>query len=131
MSYRLELRLIGLPKRINQMSGTHWAVRAREATKWKARLAGKMILTRQSPPPAPLQRAKVTLVRHSSRCPDYDGLVVSFKPVMDALVTALVIRDDSMAVIGQPTYEWKPAAKLGGFVTILVEEVPEISKNSA
>lgn len=84
---------------------------------------GKMIVTRQAPPPRPLTKAKLTLIRHSSRCPDYDGLVVSFKPVVDALKKCGIIADDSMSVIGKPTYEWKKIGVREGKIAVIVDEI--------
>lgn len=75
---------------------------------------------RQSPP---CQRAHVTLTRGSSREPDFEALVVSFKPVVDALVRAGVIQDDNPKVIGQPTYKWEPAGRGKGFIRVKVESI--------
>lgn len=123
MNYRLELELIGLPKRINQAPGASWHSRHNESRKWHQRVLGSMIVKRLTVPPMPLDRAKVTFIRHSSRCPDYDGLVHSFKPVMDALKKSLIIKDDSMAHVGIPEYKWVLAKKKEGKITVIVEEI--------
>ncbi len=120
--YYLSLTLIGLPKRFNQGQGAHWSVRHRESQKWHKRLMGKMILSRISPPARPLAKAHVTLIRYSSRAPDYDGLVQSFKPVMDALKKCLIISDDNMKVIGRPDYRWECAKQNEGKIEIIVQE---------
>lgn len=120
--YRLELELTGLPKRINEWSGSSWHSKYRESQKWLKRLMGKMLVNRQSPPPRPLNKAKITLTRYSSRSPDYDGLVISFKPLIDALKNHLIISDDSMKVIGKPVYEWVQVRPREGRIKIVVEE---------
>lgn len=56
--------------------------------------------TRGKLPTAPLQKARIVIVRHSFRMLDYDGLVGSMKPVVDALVTAGVLIDDNWGVTG-------------------------------
>lgn len=121
--YRLELEISGLPKRFNQGQGSHWTVRHQEAQKWHKRVLGRMVVTRSFPPKRPLSRARVTLIRYSSRAPDFDGLVQSFKPVMDALKKCLIILDDNMEVIGKPDYRWEQTCRGEGKIRILVEEV--------
>lgn len=121
--YQLHLTLIGLPKRPNQSSGASWHSRHRESQRWHKRVLGRMLLERKSPPPAPLKRAQLTLIRHSSRAPDYDGLVHSFKPVVDALKKCLVISDDNMGVIGRPDYKWEKAGQKAGKIEIRVLEI--------
>ena len=73
-------------------------------------------------PNHPLEKAVVTCVRHSSRCPDYDGLVGSFKFVIDALKTCKIIKDDNMKVIGMPNFYWEYAPEKQGFIEICIEE---------
>lgn len=121
--FRFEIELIGLPERINEFSGSCWQRRHRERQKWHKRFLGKMILTRQTPPLKPLQKAKLTLIRHSSRTPDFDGLVISFKPIVDCLKHIGFIQDDNMDVIGMPDYKWIKCKPKAGKIQILVEEV--------
>lgn len=77
----------------------------------------------QHRPVAPLKRARVSLTRGSSREPDYEALVVSAKPILDALVRAGVIADDAPRVIGRPEYEWEKAPRERGYVRVTVDEV--------
>lgn len=118
--YSLEFRLEGLPKTTNSGGRAHWAVKALEARKWKNSVAG-MVGTNK--PKEPLQKAKLTLRRCSSSAPDFDGLVSSFKHVVDALQDCGVIVNDKMTTIGTPTYEWFPASRGKGFITVKVEEL--------
>jgi Holliday junction resolvase RusA-like endonuclease len=126
--YRLSIELIGLPKRFNQGQGAHWSTRHRESQKWHKRLLGKMVVTRARPPELPLKRAHLKLTRYSSRAPDYDGLVQSFKPVVDALKKCLIISDDSMAVIGKPDYCWEKTGQREGKIKIELIEIIDASK---
>lgn len=52
--------------------------------------------------------------------PDYDGLVSGFKHLIDALTEAGIIADDSMNVIGMPTFKWEKAPVGKGNVEIQV-----------
>lgn len=121
MSYRLEFTLQGLPKLANGSYG-HWRVRAAAAKAWKQRSFATAWPDR---PPQPLKKAKVTLIRHSSSEPDFDGLVSSFKNVLDGLKQARVIEDDRGSVIGQPSYQWAKSAPKKGFVTVIVESIDQ------
>lgn len=121
--YRLELSLIGLPKRVNQAPGGSWHSKYAESLKWHKRVMGKMIVERKLPPSKPLTQAHLTLIRYSSVAPDYDGLVHSFKPVIDALRKCLIIQDDNMKVIGRPDYQWKQAKPNEGKIEIIVLEI--------
>lgn len=116
--YTLNITVPGLPKRINQMSGRTWYVRSAESKKWLSSISAYATI-----PPNPIRRAKLTLVRFSSRCPDYDGLVSSFKHVIDALVTLRILEDDSMIHIGMPDFMWVITDRGKGKIQIIVEEL--------
>lgn len=103
----------------NQHSRMHWAQRKREADVWKALIRAKAYECKIDN--LNLPKAHITLTRHSSRCPDYDGLVSSFKRAIDGLVDAQVIQDDSFHVIGASRYLWVKAPPGKGFVTIKIE----------
>lgn len=110
---------MGLPPLPNAKK--HWRKVSSDRKKWRTWSALTFCDKR---PPAPLQRAKLTLTRHSSSEPDYDGLVASFKSVVDGLVDAKVLVNDKPANIGIPEYRWMyERAKLGR-ITIAIEEVP-------
>lgn len=74
-------------------------------------------------PPEPLKYARLTLVRFSSVCPDFDGLVSSWKPVIDGLIHARIIEDDSMKNIGMPKFHWEKAPPKKGWILVRVEEL--------
>lgn len=121
-NYRLYLRLEGLPQRVNQNGRKHWAVKAKEARFWRSLVESKVTLSMR--PKYPLKQAKVKVTRHSSNCPDFDGLVSSFKHVIDGLMDASVIEDDNFGVIGMPEFCWVKAARGAGFIEIEVWGLP-------
>lgn len=118
--YRLEFRINKLPP--NPLNGRHGSWRAKAAARkfWK-----ELAIAAIGPeiPEKPLKKAKCTFTRHSSAEPDFDGLVASFKPVVDSLKAAKVIEDDKPSVIGQPEYRWEKAKRGEGSVTVTVEEI--------
>lgn len=119
--YRLEFTMAGLPKTTNAKRGFgHWSQYYKESVKWKKNILPYLISKR---PEAPLQKAKLTLVRGSSVEPDFDNLVSSFKHLIDALVDARILVNDRCENIGQPSYAWEKAQQGKGYVRILVEEI--------
>lgn len=118
--YLLEFTIPGLPKTTNSGGRAHWAVKTKEARIWKAHvwtaITGKMLAY-------PLERAQLTLIRHSASEPDYDGLVSSFKHVIDALVEVKVLVNDRQSNIGQSKYQWQKASPGKGCITVKIEEV--------
>ena len=121
MAYYLEFKLDGLPKTTNAKRGFgHWAQYYRESVKWKKSLIPYFTSMK---PSKPLKKARLTLTRYSSSQPDYDGLVSSFKHVIDALVDAGILENDKPQNIGRSTYTWEKAEKNKGYIRVLVEEI--------
>lgn len=120
MAYLLEFELPGLPRTTNALM-VHWRVRHTHGQRWKRSVHLECL--RRGVPPKPLEKAKVTLTRCSARECDFDGLVSSFKNLMDGLTEAGVIKDDKPSVIGQPIYLWEYARPNMGKVKIKVEEL--------
>jgi hypothetical protein len=79
-----------------------------------------MAATMAKRPKEPYKKASLTLIRCSSVCPDADGLVQSFKAVIDALVFNKILEDDSMAHIGMPNYKWLKAKPKQGKIVVSV-----------
>ncbi len=75
-------------------------------------------------PKVPLEKARLTLIRHSHRMLDFDGMVGSFKPVVDSLVSCGVLIDDRWSVLGKWDCDqiFRPK-KEGQILEIIVEEV--------
>ena len=68
-----------------------------------------------------LGRARVTFVRWSSREPDSDGLVASFKHVRDALALAHVIDDDGRGYL-DAVYRHGHCARDAARIELTIEE---------
>src|SRR4051812_26626759 len=122
MTYSLHFSLPGLPRMTNHGSGksTHWRTVQRDAKLWKSAVA---LIVGAKRPPAPLQKARLTLTRHSSVSPDPDGLVSGFKRVIDGLVESGVLANDRYENIGMPDYRWVKAKVRQGKIEVRVDEV--------
>lgn len=119
--YNLHLEIPFLPKSLNKKLRRNRFVNDRENKSWDTYLWAKC---QQGKPRAPLARAQITLVRHSHRSLDFDGLVGSLKPVVDALVTAGILSDDSWKVLGAWTVDQKfRPKKAGPLLEIFIQEL--------
>lgn len=108
----------GLPKTPNSLLRQHWAIVKKEKDKWLALIGAHSAGKR---PKEPLTKALITIIRHSSRAPDFDGMVLSGKFLIDPLTKLGIIIDDNMEIIGQPKYAWVKSKPKQGFVEIFVE----------
>lgn len=124
--YTLTLVLDGLPKVIAN-ARMHWRVKHNEMQAWKSKVF--YAIQPNARPKKPLAKAKITLTRHSSTCPDYDNLASSWKGAIDGLVMAGIIIDDNMNVIGMPDFRWEKAKPKEGHVTIKVEGMQVCANN--
>lgn len=116
-----EFTLEGTPRLYNSSNRLHWAVKNKEAWKWKRLVQFKCIELGVSG--LNLIKAKITIIRHSCKEPDFDGLVSGGKHLLDGLKLAKVITDDKQSVIGQPVYLWQFRGRSqGGMVTMRVEK---------
>lgn len=118
--YILSFELPGLPLMANALLRGHWRKKHGHAVKWKRAVWAKCWHVR---PTAPLERAKLTLVRCSSREPDTDGLVSGFKSIVDGLVEAKVLVNDKTANIGFPEYKWEKSTNKLSRVKVRVEQL--------
>jgi len=100
-------------------SRVHWRKIHKERKRWKMLV---WMATLGERPKEPFKKAQLTLTRFSAREPDYDGLVSSFKAILDGLVEAKIIADDRPSVVGQPTFRWEKTNPGSG--RIRVEVVP-------
>ena len=95
--YRLKIRIPGQPDPLNKMLRMHYKKRNRLNKVWYEVV--HLSVCRQLPA-KPLDKAKITVVLYNARNLDYDGAVGSLKPLIDGLVRAKVIRNDSYVVTG-------------------------------
>ena len=123
-SFKLEFFEPQLPPTVNAMGRWHWARKVKVSKLWNQivlyHLSAADVFKHRHLQ-APLDRAKLTLVRCSSVEPDYDGLVSSFKVVIDALRHNHILADDKVQNIGVPTYVWEKASPGKGGVKVVVE----------
>ncbi len=120
--YRLELEIRDiLPKSLNKEFRTNRFMRNNQNKRWDALIDS---LVRHQLPPIPLTKARIEIVRHSYRMLDFDGLVGSMKPIVDALVTAQVLADDKWSITGQwhVTQAFRPK-KNGSLIEVKIAEV--------
>lgn len=118
--YQISLTLHSLPDSLNKALRGHRAKYFSKNKKWDFLIAG---MCRGKLPPKPLEKARIRIVRHFWRTLDYDGLVGSMKPIVDALVSAGVIIDDNWKVLGawEIDQQFRPKSQ-GPLLEIIVEE---------
>lgn len=97
MSFRIEFEIPGTPKATNAILGRSYWVKHKNAVAWKRSVAA---VTVGQKPALPLTWAKLILTRYNYRMLDYDGLVASFKPVVDGLVECGVLKNDTWKITG-------------------------------
>lgn len=119
--YKVDLSFQVLPKSLNRTLAAHWGRRYKTNNAWD-NIVWSQVHDRL--PDAPLERARIKIVRHFWRTLDYDGLVGSMKPMVDGLVTAGVLSSDSWKVLGvwDVTQEFRPK-KDGPLLTVEIFEV--------
>lgn len=97
----------------------HWAKTARERKMWHQRIQFAF----KYRPLFPLKAVSIYVVRYSSRMPDYDNLVYSFKPIFDGLIHAGIIVNDDMNTVVMRHYSWAKVKRGQEQITIDVEEI--------
>jgi hypothetical protein len=120
--YHAKFELDILPHTTNALSRMHWRAKSKYANTVKNLVHSKLLLLHLIPRD-PLKKAKLILTRKSSGTIDYDGLVSSFKWVIDGLVVAGVLMDDTEEIIGQPVYRKETAAPKNGSIEIEIIEL--------
>lgn len=120
MAYELTFEIQGLPRMANIPSGkSHWRHAHAEKNKWISLVAAQVMGKK---PPQPLEFYRLTLVRHSSVEPDFDGLVRGFKDIVDGLLHAGVLADDKIKNSGKWDCSWTKCKPKQGKVHITVTE---------
>ena len=107
-----------------RMNTSHFASRwAQIAERDRVRKAVRSLMLVHKAPPAPLERARVELVRCSAGPePDYDNLVATGKHIFDALVRCGVLADDAPKHC-ERAYSWERAKRGEGCVRVSVHEL--------
>lgn len=124
---RIEFSIPLLPLLPNRLLGAHWWVRSSHAKKWR-QLVWLQTMYQNCRPEHPFSKAEITFTRCSPYQCDYDGLVGSFKPVLDALVKCELLEDDSPQHVNC-SYLWEktPRAKQG--IRILIRDDGQMNDN--
>lgn len=120
--YELNIEIDALPKSLNKKLRSNRWVLHRENKKFDFLVATLCFGKR---PQKPLEKASIAITRHFYRMLDYDGLVGSCKPVVDALISCGVLSDDSWKVLGawQVNQEFMPKAQGGKLIVNVKERV--------
>lgn len=108
----------GLPPITSNGAHRHWRAAAGIRRAWVNRCMVEFMRYR---PSKPFAQARCEFVRVSSVEPDDDNLIISFKPVRDALVGAGIIENDKPANMPNPVYRWERGSRGNGYIKIKVE----------
>jgi Holliday junction resolvase RusA-like endonuclease len=121
--YFLQLQIPETPKSLNKKLRAHRFANLKEMKSWAQVIH---LETRYQKPKCPLERARIKIIRNAHRMLDFDGLVGSMKPVVDALVKCGILKDDSYNVTGpwDVTQKYRPQ-KSGQLLEVFVTEVVE------
>lgn len=82
--YVLRVVLVGLPKPVNEVWGKNRMIAYRNSQVWRKSV---FYTVKGFEPQKPLTRAGISCKRFGTKFLDFDGLVGSFKPVIDGLCT--------------------------------------------
>jgi hypothetical protein len=124
------LAIPGVPRL--QRNFGHWAKRHRHDKNWQERVAWRMRILVAPGPPLLLPSVWIQCRRFSSGTePDHDNLVVSFKPLIDALKPASkanpygigLILDDSPQVIRLSQYTWERVKRNDAAIGMIITEL--------
>lgn len=118
MAYEITFDLNELPPMPNKFyAGMHFSQRK----KLKDQFSRSVFLaTAHIRPSIPLKKYKLVLTRFSASEPDYDGLVGSFKVVVDGLVTNGILANDKLSMSGPWEVHWNKVKREQGFIRIKV-----------
>jgi Holliday junction resolvase RusA-like endonuclease len=118
LKFKTKITVQGKPDLPNK-SHSHWSVEEKRRKLWH----GKMARAIHYRPNKPLSKVKMICTRYSSRKPDYDNLVYSFKAVVDSLVKESIIVDDDLFTIVERHYFWVKTKEVDSFITVEVIEL--------
>lgn len=137
--YWIEILIPGAPMTPNEIYGANKFKKHRNAVNWKQWV---YLLARGHEPPQPLKKARIFCRRHGPRQLDFDGLVGSFKPVIDGLCTRKektvglkkddreilwsgILENDTWAITGPWIVDQASAPVGGEYVWIRIEEIDQ------
>lgn len=122
--YELRLEIPMLPDSTNVALRSHWRKQRAKGKRWDHYIRLECL---KRMPAAPLVSARIEITRHAHRMLDFDGLVGSIKPVVDAIVSAGILADDSWKVTGAWKVDQKFRPKKDGpLLSVSITEVSHI-----
>lgn len=121
--YKLHFQIAGLPASANVTMGRNVYIARTNSKKWKKEVFN---LIRGYLPKTPLKSAMLTLVRFNWRTLDFDGLVISFKPVVDGLcplegISTGIMENDSWKATGVWRVDQRYAPRGSECIQVTVE----------
>lgn len=114
-----------IPLLRNRLEGKHWWAKHKERDRWRI-LVGCHVLALpiHQRPLQPFERANLRLVRHTPRACDPLAVAESFKYVVDALIEARVLVDDSHEHVQfEPQPRWQKCPGKHQHITVEVTEL--------
>ena len=96
MGYSIQLEISLHNTDPNRTRGKHWSQIRKTGNAIKREIA---LLSKGNRPKTPLDKFKIKIVRHAVKEMDWDNLVASLKPAIDALHLSQIIKNDSWKYI--------------------------------
>ena len=97
VKYSIEFSLPYVETDPNNILGRAWRAKHQRFLKIKNDIK---LITHSKKPEAPLEKFKIAITRsHGGRYLDWDNLIASFKPIIDGLTMAGIIKNDSWKYI--------------------------------
>lgn len=115
----IKFRIPGNPKLPNQLLHKHWAIVHSNSHKWRTLVAIATLPFKAFK----CDIASLELIRGGSREPDFDGLVGSFKCVIDGLVKCGVLKDDKPSNIASCQYRFIKTKRDATYIEVGVTKV--------
>lgn len=119
-AFKLEFTLEGLPPTLNRLNSMHLMAKWRLNRKWReaveCAVAGRI-------PKVPLDKARITIIRHSSVEGDGDNYSGGYKGIVDSLRYLKILSNDRVSNIGNVKTLWNKEKPGKVFITIRIESL--------
>jgi hypothetical protein len=118
--FKLQVKIDGLPPTQNRLNTMHYMAKARIAKQWREAV---MWAVGSCIPSKPIEKAKITITRHSSVEGDGDNYSGGYKNIIDSLRALKILKEDRVSNIGNIQTPWIKARPGKGHIEIQVEEL--------
>jgi len=118
--YFLEFEFLTKPPSLNQLLSKGWKFRHFTFLKIKQEILNKVSGHK---PTSPLKKFQISITRHAIRTLDFDNFVASAKPILDSLVMAGIIHNDTWDLINHLSVDQIKVKKNQEKTIVKVEEV--------